>query len=65
MALDEPTENDNIYEIDGNKYIVEKTFMEKVAPIKIDFSARGYKISCGTDFEAGCSSCGTKGSCCS
>ena len=38
MALDEPKETDHVYDIDGFKYIVDKEFMEKVKPIKIDFS---------------------------
>ncbi len=63
MALDEPKETDNVYEIDGFKYIVDKEFLEKVKPIKIDFSVMGFKIDCGADFGSECSSCGTKSSC--
>ena len=65
MALDEPKETDNVYEIDGFKYIVDKEFLEKVKPIKVDFTVMGFKIDCGVDFGAGsaCSSCGTKDSC--
>jgi len=63
MALDEPKETDNVYEIDGFKYIVDKEFLEKVKPIKIDFSVMGFKIDCRTDFGSECSSCGTHSSC--
>jgi Fe-S cluster assembly iron-binding protein IscA len=63
MALDEPKETDNVYEIDGFKYIVDKEFLEKVKPIKVDFSVMGFKIDCGLDFGSECSSCGTHSSC--
>ncbi len=61
MALDESKDTDNVYEIDGFTYIVEKEFMEKATPIKVDFHEYGFKISSGVDFGsgAGCS-CGSK-----
>jgi len=57
MALDEPRDTDNNYEIDGFKYIVDKDFMGKAAPINIDFNNYGFKITCAMDFGAGCSGC--------
>ncbi len=65
MALDESRETDAVYEIDGFKYVVDKTFLEKVKPIKVDFLVSGFKVDCAVDFTSGCSSCGTTGSCCS
>jgi Fe-S cluster assembly iron-binding protein IscA len=67
MALDEPKESDNTYEIDGFKYIIDKDFLEKAQPIKVDFAEYGFKISSGIDFSAfsnaGCSGCGTSSNC--
>lgn len=65
MALDEPNDHDQVFEIDGFKYIVNKEFMDKISPIKIDFALYGFKLDCGVDFSAGCNSCSTEGSCCS
>ena len=65
MALDEPRDNDDEFEIDGFKYLVNNEFMGKAQPIKVDFMQVGFKITSGIDLGAGCSSCGTKGSCCS
>lgn len=65
MALDESRETDAVYEIDGFKYVVDKAFLEKVKPIKVDFLVSGFKVDCAVDFTSGCSSCGTTGSCCS
>lgn len=65
MALDESKDTDHVFEIDGFKYIVDKEFMEKAKPIKIDFSEMGFKLDCGIDFGPGCSGCGSKTtSCC-
>ncbi len=65
MALDEPRTNDTNYEIGGFSYLVDKDFMAKAQPIKVDFLVNGFKLDCGIDFGASCSSCGTTGSCCS
>ncbi|WP_028325530.1 hypothetical protein [Desulfatirhabdium butyrativorans] len=62
MALDEPRDNDATYEIDGFTYLVDKDFMAKAQPIKIDYMVSGFKLDCGIDFGAssgGCSSCGS------
>jgi hypothetical protein len=67
LALDEPRENDDIFDIDNFKYIIDKDFMEKVKPLKIDYSALGFKISSSMDLGGGgCGGCGSTsdGSCC-
>lgn len=53
MALDEPNDTDQEYEIDGYKYIVNKAFLEKAQPIKVDFHMYGFKLDCGLDFNTG------------
>jgi len=65
MALDEPKDSDEVYDIEGFKYIMDKDFMEKAKPVKIDFSEYGFKLSSNIDFSSSCSSCSTTGSCCS
>ena len=65
MALDESKTTDDVFNIDGFTYVVDKEFMAKVSPIKVDFLSTGFKVDCAIDFTSGCSSCGTKGSCCS
>jgi len=68
MALDEPRDSDQVFDIEGFKYIVDTNFMEKAKPIMVDFSNYGFKIDCGIDFGAsagGCSGCGSTSNCCS
>lgn len=62
MALDEPRDNDKVYDIDGYQYLVDQEFLERAKPIKVDFIINGFKLDCGIDFRAmggGCSSCST------
>ena len=64
MALDEPRESDEVFDIDGFQYVVDKDFLEKAKPIKVDFLEIGFKLTSSLVFEqGGCTSCSTSGSC--
>jgi len=63
MALDEPKDSDDVFDIDGFKYIVDKEFMQKATPIKVDFSEMGFKLDCAINFESECSGCGSTSTC--
>ena len=66
MALDETKENDEVFELEGYKYVMDKDLLSKAAPVKIDFTPTGFKIDTGMDLGASaCGSCSTSGSCCS
>ena len=65
MALDESKETDNIYEVGNYKFVVDKEFMEKAKPVKVDFTKFGFAISSNIDLGNSCGSCGETGSCCS
>jgi Fe-S cluster assembly iron-binding protein IscA len=56
MALDEPKENDSIHEIGGYQFIVDKVFLEKAKPVKVDFTNYGFAIS--SSIELGKGGCG-------
>ena len=61
MALDEPKESDNVYDVNGFQFIMDKAFDEKARPVTVDFLGYGFKISSNIDFgpSAGCSGCGS------
>ena len=63
LALDDPQANDQVFELNGFTYLVDKDFMAEAKPIKIDFSADGFDLSSGLVLPkgGGCGSCG--GSC--
>lgn len=66
MALDEPKETDNVYDVNGFKFIMDKDFDEKAKPVTVDFLGYGFKISSNMEFGAaasGCSSCGSGSGC--
>ena len=53
MALDEPNDADQEFDVDGYKYIVNKDFLERAKPIKVDFHMYGFKLECGMQFGSG------------
>jgi hypothetical protein len=64
MALDEPKDTDNVYDVNGFQFIMEKDFDEKAHPVKVDFLGYGFQISSDMDFGAdaaagGCAGCGS------
>ncbi len=70
LALDEPTDNDNSYDFDGLKFLVDKDLITKCTEIKVDYldagPRSGFSISSPVPIGGGggCgSSCGSGGSC--
>jgi iron-sulfur cluster assembly protein len=57
MAPDEPRDTDDVFNIDGFKFIVNKEFMKEAEPIKVDFSEFGFQFDCGLEYEEACSTC--------
>ena len=43
MALDEPSDNDEVFDVNGFKVIIEKQLLEKVGGAKIDFETSRWK----------------------
>jgi Fe-S cluster assembly iron-binding protein IscA len=37
MALDEPKDDDSVFDVNGFQFIMEKEFYEKAQPVKVDF----------------------------
>lgn len=65
MALDEPKDTDEVVDINGFQFIMDKDFFEKAKPVKVDFLGYGFSISSGIEFgPSACSSCGTAGNTC-
>ena len=63
MALDEQKETDDVYDLDGYKYVVDKEFLKKASPIKVDFKDVGFSVTSNIQLSSGCSSCDTSGTC--
>ena len=66
IALDEPRENDQTFEIDGFTYIIDKELLEKAQPVTVDFKIFGFQIDSQLVLEpaeGGCSACSTSSGC--
>jgi len=65
MAIDDKKSSDSIYEINGVEYLMDTQLLQDANPVEINFSGMGFQLSSSLQLSSGCSSCGTKGSCCS
>lgn len=69
MVMDQERPNDESYSIGDFTFLVDRDFMEKVKPIKVDFKNVGFSIDANIDLSqnegSGCSGCGSTSSCCS
>ena len=60
MALDEPKDTDEKFDIKGLQFVVDKSFMEKAEKINIDFTGMGFHLDSNLVIEqSGCTSCGS------
>lgn len=59
MALDELKDTDYVHEAGGIQYISDKEFIEKIKPVKVDFTEMGFKVTSSMKSEGGCSGCGS------
>ena len=58
MALDEKKDGDDIYEINGVEFVIEKELLLEAQPVKIDYLETGFTINSSLKpQEGGCSGC--------
>ncbi len=65
MALDEPKNTDQVFDIKGLQFITDKDFIQQAQPITIDFNGMGFVLDSSIELgqSGGCSGCGSSGSC--
>lgn len=61
MALDEPKETDDVFEVKGYKFLVEKSLMKTVAPVTVDLENGFFSVQ--SSLKANKSACGSCSSC--
>lgn len=59
MVFDFPRETDDVYHINGLAYLVDRQLMQQVQYIEVDFGPCKFRITSGSSFCRGCSSCGS------
>ncbi|MGD8834624.1 MAG: hypothetical protein PVJ84_08330 [Desulfobacteraceae bacterium] len=45
MALDEPNDFDEVFEVDGFTYLINKQTLDDAQPITVDFKSIGFRIT--------------------
>lgn len=68
MALDEPKDDDQVFEMNEITYLINKDLYEQIKPINVDFvetvMGSGFSIQSSLNAMGGCGgSCSTGGSC--
>ena len=53
MALDEPKDTDEVFDIEGLRYVVDKALFQRAQPITVNFSAMGFTVA-GNLYGGGC-----------
>jgi len=61
LALDEPKDSDDVFEVEGYSIVVDKELLEKAKPLSIDFACSGFSID--SSLELGGGGCGGGCSC--
>jgi Fe-S cluster assembly iron-binding protein IscA len=62
MALDEPKENDEVFDKNGLKFLINKELLDSAKPINVEFvetpRGSGFSVTSGlTNKDSGCGSC--------
>jgi Fe-S cluster assembly iron-binding protein IscA len=61
MALDESTENDEVFENNGFKFLIEKKLLDDAKPITVDYivtpGGEGFVINSGMKKASDCGGC--------
>jgi len=64
LALDEPGDTDESFDVSGYTFVVDKELGVKAAPLGVDFDCGGFVISSSLELGGGgCGSCSCGGSC--
>lgn len=69
LALDEPKDSDDLFEVEGYSFIVDKELLAEAKPLALDFACSGFSVNSSLKLEGGggcgggCSCSGSGGSC--
>ncbi len=64
MALDQVRAGDEVFEIEGVTWVINRDFLHKAQPVRIDAGPNGFEITAAIDPNAGaCATCQAAGKC--
>jgi Fe-S cluster assembly iron-binding protein IscA len=61
LALDEPKDSDDIFEVEGYSFVVDKELLAEAKPLAVDFACSGFSVDSSLKLEGG--GCGGGCSC--
>lgn len=62
LALDEPKDSDDVFDVDGYSFVVDKELLEQAKPLAVNFSAAGFTVDSSLELPTG-GGCGGGCSC--
>jgi len=63
LALDEPKNTDDTFQVGDFTFLVDKELMAQAKPISIDLTYMGFQINSSLELGGGCGSSCASGSC--
>jgi len=57
LDVDEPIDTDDVFDIDGFQFVVNRYLLKEAEPIKVDYNRSGFQFDSSLEFEDGCSAC--------
>ena len=63
LALDEPNDKDEVVDVQGYTFVMEKELYGKASPITVDMTAFGFSVKSGMELGGGGSGCSSCTSC--
>ena len=63
LDVDEPKDTDDVFDIDGFQFVINRFLLKEAEPIKVDYTRSGFQFDCSLEFEDGCSACSSSGDC--
>jgi iron-sulfur cluster assembly protein len=58
LDVDEPLDTDDVFDIDGFQFVINRILLKDAEPIKVDYNSRsGFQFDSSLEFEEGCAAC--------
>ena len=57
LDVDEPKDTDDVFDIDGFQFVVNRYLLKEAEPIKVDYNRSEFQFDSSLEFEDGCSTC--------
>lgn len=64
LALDDPKDSDDVFDVEGYSFVVDKELLGQATPLTVDFACSGFSIDSSLELGGGgCGGCSCSGGC--